>query len=552
MRNRLLARHFLSQFVENDFAPDIDRHQVLALAAAGLITVPLFTTVFMSVKYLMQLLQTPAWTEITASGDQMIFCATSMIVSAIVATLEWDALALSRRDAMILGVLPVSHRQIVRAKAVALCTFAAALVVALNALPVVLHPPVMVANLRLNPLMLGPLMFAQGLAASMAGAFGFAGVLAIRESLYLVFGRRGFEAVSAVVRSGLLFSLLFLLLLVPSRPGLLRPVGWFAATHQAIAGRILDGVPRPDLPAWQAADDDRLVALTRRDRAATTARAMRGGGVLLALLAVSSMMYLLNARRLHVLPEEAGGAARLAGSTLGNGLARALGGRPARRAGLAFLIRTMLGNPVHRTYLIASGAVGAALWFWMAPAATQSAGMPVRTHQLAAQTLILTAMVAGFRAAIRTSSDARATWVFGVADTGNIAAFRNGVRAGVLTAVGATVLLLAPLHAAAWGVRIAAMHAVNGLALGWLLVEIACGWVPRPLVWTIPPSDGVNTVGTVFLGALVIFVFVLARIERAALASAPGSLVFAAVILVLAAAVRSMHERDHRIADDAA
>src|SRR5215510_5475616 len=153
MRSRLLRRHFISQFVENDLSPDMDRHQLLALAAAGLVTIPLFATVFMSVKYLMQPLQSPGWTQITAMGDQLTFCATSLLVSAIIATLEWDALALSPRDAMILGVLPVPHREIVRAKVWALVTFAAAFVMALNALPTLLHPPLIVANFHSSPLL---------------------------------------------------------------------------------------------------------------------------------------------------------------------------------------------------------------------------------------------------------------------------------------------------------------------------------------------------------------------------------------------------------------
>ena len=141
MRRRLLVRHFLEQFVDNDFSPDIDRHQLLAVAAAALITVPLFATVFMSVKYLMQPLQSPGWTEMTTMGDQAIFCATSLLVSAAIATLEWDALSLSHRDSMILGALPVPREEIVRAKISALVTFAGGFVVALNALPTLLHPP---------------------------------------------------------------------------------------------------------------------------------------------------------------------------------------------------------------------------------------------------------------------------------------------------------------------------------------------------------------------------------------------------------------------------
>ena len=222
--------------------------------------------------------------------------------------------------------------------------------------------------------------------------------------------------------------------------------------------------------------------------------------------------------------------------------------RPAKRAGLRFLGQTVLGSPVHRIYLIASVAIGAALLLGMAPAGTGSPGLPVRASQLAAQTLLLTAIIAGFRATIRTSADPRATWLFGVADTGNLAAFRNGVRVGTLTAVTATVLMLVPLHAAAWGVWIASMHALNGAALGWLLVEIACGDVEQPLMRTIPPNDALNTVGAVFLGAIVICVVILARIERAVLTSSLASVVFALVMAASAMWVRHLHERDHRAA----
>src|SRR6185369_4717117 len=91
LRRRLLVRHFLYQFVENDFTPDSDRHQVLALAAAGVITVPLFVTVFMGWRYLMRPLQAPGWTEMTMLNDQMLFCGTSLLVSAVIAAVQWDA-----------------------------------------------------------------------------------------------------------------------------------------------------------------------------------------------------------------------------------------------------------------------------------------------------------------------------------------------------------------------------------------------------------------------------------------------------------------------------
>lgn len=565
MRRRLLVRHFLDQFVDNDFSPDVDRHQLLAIAAAALITVPLFATVFMSVKYLMQPLQAPGWTQITTMGDQVIFCSTSLLVSAVIATLEWEALALTPRDSMILGVLPVPRREIVRAKVQALVTFAAAFVIALNALPTLLHPPLTVANFRANPLILVPLVAAHGLSTGMAGAFGFGCVVGLRELLFLALGEYWFSRIEGTIRSGLLFSFLVLLVLVPIQlsgrtkwmfepgngPVLLQPVSWFAATHGAIAGRVLDTLPTPDLPRWLAVDENQRRTQYRRSLPHLTALALRGAGVLAAVLAISAVTYLRNAKRFHVLPEGQGARPVLGVSRVSEGMAAALARRPATRAGLLFLLRTVLGNPSHRVYVTAFMAAGLALVITMAPDALLThpgRSGPVRTSELLAQTLMLTAMVAGFRAAVRTSADARAAWLFGVAETGDDGAFRKGVRLGVITAMVATVVLLFPLHLAAWGISIATAHAINGVALGWLLVEVACASVDRPLVWTVPPSDGLNTVGVVLLGAMVIVVCVLARIEREALADAGGTIAFALAMAVAAATVRHVNERNHRAA----
>jgi hypothetical protein len=84
------------------------------------------------------------------------------------------------------------------------------------------------------------------------------------------------------------------------------------------------------------------------------------------------------------------------------------------------------------------------------------------------------------------------------------------------------------------------------MALGWLLVETVSASVDTPLIATIPPNDGLNTVGTVFLGAIVIAVFVLARIERAALGGPVGAIGFTTAILFLAGCVHHASEREHR------
>ena len=314
MRRRLLVQHFLNQFVENDFAPDVDRHQILAVAAAALVTIPLFATIFVSVKYLMQPLQSPGWTEMTTMGDQMIFCATSFLVSAAIATLEWDALALSPRDSVILGVLPLPREEIVRAKVLALVMFAAAFVISLNALPTLMHPPLTVANFQGNPLLLVPLILAHALSTGLAGAFGFACVVGLREFLFLCLGERTFSHIAGTIKSGLLFSFLVLLVLAPIRlsgpttwmfesgnvPILLQPLSWFAATHAAIAGRVIETLPTPELPARLAVDENRLRTQYHRSLPHLTALALRGIGVFAAVLILSIGVYVRNARRFHM------------------------------------------------------------------------------------------------------------------------------------------------------------------------------------------------------------------------------------------------------------
>jgi hypothetical protein len=563
MRRRLLVRHFLNQFVENDFSPDLDRHQLLAVAAAALVTVPLFSTVFMSVKYLMQPFQAPGWTEMTAMADQVVFCATSLLVSAVIATLEWDSLALSQRDSMILGVLPMPRGEIVRAKVTALIAFAVAFVVALNALPTVLHPPLTVANFQANPLWLIPLIAAHGLSTTMAGIFGFASVVLLRELLFLCLGERIFSRVAGTIRAALLFSFLILLVLAPIRlsgranwmfepgkmPLLLAPVSWFAATHATTAGRILDRLRTPSLPDQLALEEARFRSQYQRNLPHLTAIALRGAGIFVAVLAATALVYLRNARRFQMLPEGRATDAILGLSHLSEGVAAVLTRRPATRAGLLFLIRTVAGNPSHRVYLTAFMATGMALLITLAPNTLFSHDAierPIRTSELVAQTLMLTAIAAGFRAAVRTSADTRAAWIFGIAETGTRGEFRQGVRLGVIAAMVTTVLALFPLHAAAWGSSIAAVHAVNGAALGWLLVEVACASVERPLVSTIPPNDGVNTVGVVLLGATVLIVLVLGAIERATLSATIGTVVFAGAMMIAAACVRHVNEANHR------
>ena len=70
-----------------------------------------------------------------------------------------------------------------------------------------------------------------------------------------------------------------------------------------------------------------------------------------------------------------------------------------------------------------------------------------------------------------------------------------------------------------------------------------------PLVWTIPPSDGLNTVGVVPLGATVIVVRCW-RHRTSSLTDAVHTAAFAGVMLSLAAIARHVNETNHRAVMD--
>jgi hypothetical protein len=563
MRNERLVRHFLQQFVENEWSPDADRHQVLAIAAAAVVTIPLFATMFIGLKYLIRPLQAAGWTEATMVGDQMTFCAVSMLVSALIASLEWNALSLSPRDTAILGVLPIADGQFARAKMTALVMFAGAFVLALNAVPSLLHPMLMTAQLPMSVLGLLPLIAAQLVCTGLAGALGFASVLAIREITYLVTGPAVFPRLSAALQSALLFSLLMLLLLVPVRlagnarwmfvedstPTYLTPVSWFASMHALLAGRVLDPLPRPDLPVRLALEERRLTTQFRTARPRFRALAERGALAVVLVSALALAAHLFNARRqnrLHSLAQQGSSALRL---PLMDAAAYIVARDPPRRAGFRFLIQTILGCPPHRLFVITSTVIACTVLLVIGPLSTAGyigGPAPIRTLTVAAQTLALCALLSGFRAAVRTASDSKAGWVFTIADVGTLDRFRNGVRRSGLTIVVATIAVLFPIHLAAWGLFVAAAHAVNGIALGWLMVNFALHEVDRPLVDSLPPADGLNTVGVVLLGGATILVFIMSKMEAVALRDRMSAIVFFAVLLA-ANAVRFFRQRPRRL-----
>jgi hypothetical protein len=117
----LLVRLFSRRFFENDLlAPDIDLRPSAIWLLAALAMPPLLWTVKSIVPYGLMSIHGYALMESVSWFDKSLLMMLAMVSAGIVTVLSWEALLVDRRDALVLGALPVAPLPIVAAKAAAI------------------------------------------------------------------------------------------------------------------------------------------------------------------------------------------------------------------------------------------------------------------------------------------------------------------------------------------------------------------------------------------------------------------------------------------------
>jgi hypothetical protein len=554
VRERLLTRHFVQRFLENDLvSPDSDRHEVLSLLGAGLLSCTMFITIALSLKFLFMPLQSPGRTAILAVDDRLVFLACAMIVMALVAVTSWDALSLDPRDSSILGPLPIAHGAIVRAKLRAVALFAAGFAIAATVLPAILHPPLMVGRLPVGLFAVLVLIVIHFVVSLAAGLFGFAAVLAIRETLRACSGRH-FTRLAAIAQAVLIVLLVTAFLLVPAilgsaaravaTPGQsvsLLPPFWFLGAQETLAGGFVDRLPRPDLPRWLEQQEARATSDYRAAVPAFQALAVRALIASIGTLGLALFAYTWNSRRLPF-PPVATRADRYAGpGVLARLVMRTLARAPATRAGFFFTVQCLLRSAPHRLVLAACTAVSLALATATFEAAFEGHVDPraPKATGFVTQTLVLGILLAGLGHVMRIPADLRANRLFHLAWIGQKDRYVDGInRAAAVILIVPALLALFPTHVLLFGLPLASAHLLTGLLLGLVVLEaLAAGRRALPFASSYSPPAGLNTRGPVIgIGALFA-ISMFGTLERAAL-SGPQSalalwLALAALFLVL-------------------
>lgn len=574
MPERQLVRLFLQRLLDHDLvSPHADRREVLSLTVGALVAVSLFLAVVLSIKYQFHQFMPPGLTAVLSLDDRLLFVSLSMIVLALVAVAEWDALTLDPRDTAVLGALPLPRASIVRAKFVAALVFGGGFAVALNLAPTVLRAAALPQRLPVTMADVLWLTIGHGLATLMAGVFGFLAVLSLREWLHAGLGSRHFARVSAWLQVLLVVFLVTVLLLLPSSKGgasrwladegvgtLAHPVAWFVGMHESVAGSVIDILPRRAPPRSQA-DAERVATAEYqrlRPRIRVLARAAVGALIVVTLVAVAGCAW--NGRRwpLPAVPDSRrwcafGRASRWL-------VVHAIARRPEVHAGFSFTLHTLFRQVSHRTTLAVSTALGMALVILMARAG-QSTSMgdlaAAPATVLAAQTVWLAAVLCGLRQAVRLPAHLSGTTTFQLAWSGDTEPYVTGVkRACWLALVLPSLAIVAVVHITLLGLAGAAWHGLVGIAVAAVLMEgLFFTYRGLPFASGYIPSDTVKA-GSVFLAVMVIVTALgLAWLERVAISTSTGTatligLLVASSVALNAGRARRLRNREPLDLDD--
>lgn len=541
---RLLTRLFLRQFLENDLlSPDGDRSQLLAVAGASVLSLSLFLSMFMSAQYAMTIL-VPGHAAVLTLNDKFFYVTLAMLVTALVAAAQWDALSLDQRDTAILQPLPVRPRTLRLAKLSAVAILGGAVAVGVNVFPTWIFPWMVAFSVpQLPRTQLAGMMAAHAAITVSAAVFGFLAIVALRESLNAVLGPKWFARVSPLLQTATLVLLGIALLVLPlstSRMAQRGFSGWrldlpptaFVGAYEAVTGGVLVELPRRSMTTAQARRDRANTDIYEARRplfAPLARRAQALFGVLVAIVAIATV---INAWRSPAAAALAPGRRRR--SRLTRVAALVFPHSATARAGFDFAAATLWRNKAHRLTLAAAAAIGvAAVVVALSRIDLLLDGLSARL--LATQPLLYGSLLVAFRHLVRVPAELRANWAIQMAWQGRVRAFSSGAQAAAFVTLALpAILLVIPPVALVAGLPLALAHALLGMLGAAILLEALMLMYDRaPFTCSYVPGDNTRVLAPIYAAMFLIGALMFARLQLAILSGAftlPG---LAGLVLLL-------------------
>ncbi len=521
----LLTKLFLRQFLENDLlSPDGDRSQLLAIVGASVISLTLFISMFTSAGYAMSIMM-PGEAAVLTLSDKFLYISLAMLVTALVAAAQWDALAIDYRDAVILQPLPIRPATLRFAKLTAVAALGAGVAIAVNIFPAIIFPWMLAFSVpQMHAWQVLQLLLTQYVITVSAATFGFLVIIAIREWASALLGAGLFARVSPWIQTiaiVLIGSAILLLPLVSSRVGQRGFSGWraslpstaFVGVYESATGGFLVELPRRRRTPRQAERDRAFTEIYEHRRPlfaplARRAEALFGGVALLVLIATA-----VNAFRI---PSIGIASAQARGRSKIAALPRLLFPRSAAaRAGFDFALATLWRNKVHRLTLAGAAAIGFAMVLVAISGVDLGTDARPTARLLSIQPLLYGSLLVALRHLLRVPAELRANWGIQIAWQGKARAFANGVRAAALLSVALpAILAVAPPIAFVAGAQFAAAHALLGLAGAAIMLDaLMLSYDKVPFTCTYLPGDNMRAIAPIYALAFLIGASVFARIE---------------------------------------
>jgi hypothetical protein len=522
-----LTKLFLRQFLENDLiAPDSDRAQLLAVIGGGVISLTLFISMFLSATYAMSRL-TPGEAAVRTLNDKFFYVSLAMLITALIAAAQWDALSLDQRDAAILDPLPVPASIVRWAKLTAVAILGGVAALVINLFPSILFPWMLA--FAVPQMTAGQVFWLIGVHFMLtvtAAAFGYLAVMALRESLSALLGPRMFTRWSPSLQATMIVVVGSLLLLLPAaatRVGQRGFTGWFARTppmvfvsaYEVVTHGFLNDLPRRQVtPRMERRDRSNSEFYEqRRPLFAPMARRLNlllGGTVAILLIAtmvsglrapLGGMLLTANARRRSRISELITNAIIVR--------------HPAARAGFHFALATLFRSKTHRLTLAGAAAVALAIMLFVLSRTELEVGR-LTPGILIVQPLIYGCLLIGFRHLIRVPAELRANWGVRLAWRDHPRQFRDGVcRAGLVALALPSLAISVPLVSLIGGTQAALVHAgLGALGAAIFLELVMLGYDKAPFTCNYVPG-GAKALVPIFGIAFLIGANLFARLELA-------------------------------------
>ena len=390
-------------------------------------------------------------------ADKLFYLGFGMVATGGVTIVTWHGLLLDRRDALVLGVLPVGGWTVVSAKLLALAIYGALVTTGMHALASLNYGLLLgQASPTVVMLRIAAAHFTASVLASLSTLFA---VAAVQGVVLVTAGPRLFARLSPLLQVATTMALLALAISLPSTSmGIVQAVG---------AG---DGWIAYSPPAWFLGIYEVVLGTSSPVLHDLARRALVAGAV---AVVVTIVVYPLAFRRVARAAVEMGPAASTRSSRIAAWLERALSRRPVVRGATQFLLATLLRVERHRFVLALSAGV-AATFVLPAVVASLRVAETVTTPPvavLAAPLLAMTAVLIGLRLAVSLPGDVRANWIFSLLSVGDREAQTAVRRVLYMVGVGLVVGGWIAATAGRWEIGLVITHASLTAAIGVMVSE---------------------------------------------------------------------------------